>query len=118
MHDGPGFGSDAEAFRSEVCGWLTEQLAPERTAGHDNPRDRTGLAESFERALAAEAGRRGWLGISIPAPFGGGRPPDFAAAFGYEAAYHDAPLIDTAIVLAGAPLLAFGTDEQRARMLP
>jgi alkylation response protein AidB-like acyl-CoA dehydrogenase len=118
-HQGPGLGSDAEAFRTEVCGWLTEQLAPERTVGHDNPRDRTGLAESFERALAAEAGRRGWLGISVSAQFGGGgRPASFAAAFGYEAAYHDAPLIDTAIVLAGAPVMAFGNDEQRARLLP
>lgn len=119
MHEGPGLGNDAEAFRTEVCGWLTEQLTPERTAGHDNPRDRTGLAESFERGLAEEAGRRGWLGISVPAEFGGGgRPVDFAAAFGYEAAYHDAPLIDTAIVLAGAPVMAFGSDEQRARLLP
>jgi 3-oxocholest-4-en-26-oyl-CoA dehydrogenase alpha subunit len=119
MHDGPGLGTDAEAFRTQVCGWLTEQLAPERTAGQDNPRDRTGLAESFERRLAEEAGRRGWLAISVPAECGGGgRSADFAAAFGYEAAYHDAPLIDTAIVLAGAPVMEFGNDEQRARLLP
>jgi alkylation response protein AidB-like acyl-CoA dehydrogenase len=119
VHGGPGFGADAEIFRTEVCGWLTEQLTPERTAGHDNSRDRTGLAEPFERGLAQQAGQRGWLGISVPARFaGGGRPVDFAAAFGYEAAYHDAPLIDTAIVLAGAPIMEFGDDEQRARMLP
>ena len=118
-HSGPGLGSEAEAFRSAVCDWLTEQLSPESTAGHDDPHDRTGLAEPFERALAAEAGRRGWLGISVPERFGGGgHPADFAAAFGFEAAYHDAPLIDTAIVLAGAPIMEFGSDEQRARMLP
>ncbi len=98
---------------------MTEQLTPERTAGHDNPRDRTGLAEPFERALAGEAGRRGWLGISLPVEHGGGgRPPDFAAAFGYEAAYHDAPLIDTAVVLAGAPVVAFGSAQQHAQLLP
>ena len=119
VHEGPGLGGAAEAFRAEVCGWMTEQLSPQRTAGHDNPRDRTGLAVSFERALQQEAGRRGWLAISVPAQFGGGgRPADFAAAFGYEAAYHDAPLIDTAIVLAGAPVIAFGDDQQRARLLP
>jgi alkylation response protein AidB-like acyl-CoA dehydrogenase len=119
MHEGPGLGTDAEAYRIEVCGWLTERLSPESTAGHDNPHDRTGLAEPFERALAAEAGRRGWLGISVPARFGGGgRSAEFAAAFGFEAAYHDAPLIDTAVVLAGAPVMEFGNDEQRARMLP
>ena len=119
MHDGPGLGGDAEAFRSEVCAWMTGQLTPERTAAHANPRDRTGFAESFERELALEAGRRGWLGISVPAEHGGGgKPADFAAAFGYEAAYHEAPLIDTAIVLAGAPIIAFGSPQQHAEMLP
>ncbi len=118
-HDGPGLGPDAEAFRAEVCGWLAEQLTPERTAAQANPRDRTGLAEGFERELAREAGRRGWLGISVPAEHGGGgRPADFAAAFGFEAAYHDAPLIDTAIVLAGAPVIAFGSPQQHAHLLP
>lgn len=119
MHAGPGLGSEAEAFRLEVCGWLSEQLTPERTVVHANPRDRTGLAEGFERELARAAGRRGWLGISVPAEQGGGgKPADFAAAFGYEAAYHDAPLIDTAIVLAGAPVIAFGSPLQHAELLP
>jgi alkylation response protein AidB-like acyl-CoA dehydrogenase len=119
MHDGPGLGSDAEAFRGEVCAWMTERLTPQRTAAHANPRDRTGLTESFERELAREAGRRGWIGISVPAEHGGGgKPADFAAAFGYEAAYHDAPLIDTAIVLAGAPIIAFGSPQQHAELLP
>jgi alkylation response protein AidB-like acyl-CoA dehydrogenase len=49
---------------------------------------------------------------------GGGKPADFAAAFGYEAAYHDAPLIDTAIVLAGAPVLAFGNAHHHEALLP
>ncbi len=118
-HDGPGFGAGAEAFRAEVCSWLTAQLTPERTAAQANPRDRTGLTEGFERELAREAGRRGWLGISVPAEHGGGgRPADFAAAFGFEAAYHHAPVIDTAIVLAGAPVIAFGSPQQHAQLLP
>ncbi|MBX6388139.1 MAG: acyl-CoA dehydrogenase family protein [Frankia sp.] len=118
-HEGPGLGRAAEAFRAEVCAWLTEVMAPERTAGNDNPRDRTGLAEAFERALQRAAGRRGYLGISLPAEAGGGgRPAVFAAAFGYEVAYHDAPLVDTAVTLAAGPVLAFGTPEQRARLLP
>src|SRR5690349_940811 len=108
MHPGPGFDAEAEAFRGEVCAWLSERLAPAQTAGHADPRDRTGLAESFERALQREAGERGWLGISLPAEDGGGgRPASFAAAFGYEAAYHDAPVVDTAVVLMAAPILRF-----------
>ncbi len=118
-HEGPGLSAEAEAFREEVCAWLTERLTPEHTAAHANSRDRTGLAEDFERELQREAGRRGWLAISVPAEHGGGgRPADFAAAFGYEAAYHDAPLVDTAIVLAGAPVIAFGNAHHHERLLP
>lgn len=98
---------------------MTQQLAPDKAGTQSRPSDRTGLAEPFERALQHEAGSRGWLGISLPADVGGGgRPASFAAVFGFEAAYHDAPLIDTAIVLAGAPIVAFGSAEQHASLLP
>lgn len=113
------FAGDAEAFRLEVCAFLTDALSPERTAGHEAPLDRTGLDEPFERALQREAGRRGYLGISTNAAHGGGgRPREYAAAFQYEAAYHHAPLIDTAMVLAGAPIIAFGDERQQRRLLP
>jgi alkylation response protein AidB-like acyl-CoA dehydrogenase len=84
-----------------------------------DPADRTGLSLTFEKRLQAEAGRRGWLGISLPTDIGGGgRPASYAAALAFEAAYHDAPLVDTALVLAGAPLIAFGSPEQREKWLP
>ena len=119
MHPGPGTTGDAELFRTEVCQWLTEQLTPEKTRRHAKTSDRTGLDESFERDVQRAAGARGWLGISLPAQLGGGgKPASFAAAFGFEAAYHDAPLIDTAVVLAGAPIVAFGSPEQHERLLP
>jgi alkylation response protein AidB-like acyl-CoA dehydrogenase len=113
------FTGGAEAFRLEVCRFLSEEMAPARTAGHADPLDRTGLDQSFERALQREAGRRGYLGISVDASDGGGgMPPEYAAAFQYEAAYHDAPLVDTAVVLGSGPLIAFGSPQQQARLLP
>lgn len=118
-HPAPGLDAQAEQFRTEVCAWLTAEMAPDRTAGHADPTDRTGLDLAFERRLQAEAGRRGWLGISLPSDIGGGgRPASYSAALAFEAAYHDAPLVDTALVLAGAPLIAFGSVEQRAQWLP
>jgi len=109
----------AESFRVEVCGFLTGEMNPVRTAGHADPTDRTGLDHAFGRRLARAAGARGYLGISLdPAHGGGGRPASYAAALHYEAAYHLAPLIDTAVVLAGGPVLAFGTDAQRALLVP
>ncbi|HZQ58050.1 MAG TPA: acyl-CoA dehydrogenase family protein [Acidimicrobiales bacterium] len=119
MTAAPLFTAGAEAFRLEVCAFLADALSPERTAGHEAPLDRTGLDEPFERALQREAGRRGYLGISTDvAHAGGGRPREYAAAFQYEAAYHHAPLIDTAMVLAGAPIITFGDERQRAHLLP
>jgi alkylation response protein AidB-like acyl-CoA dehydrogenase len=118
-HPGPGLDAEAEHFRTEVCAWLTAEMAPDRTASQADPTDRTGIDLVFEKRLQAQAGQRGWLGISLPTDIGGGgRPASSAAALAFEAAYHDAPLVDTALVLAGAPLIAFGSDEQRAQWLP
>jgi alkylation response protein AidB-like acyl-CoA dehydrogenase len=115
----PLFDAGPEQFRQEVCRFLTAEMAPERTAGHEDPTDRTGLDHGFERELQCAAGRRGYLGISVDAAFGGGgRPGSYAAAFQYEAAYHDAPLVDTAVVLAGSPVMTFGNADQRARLVP
>ena len=119
MSPTPLFDGPAEQFRVEVCRFLSEELDPDRTAGHEDTSDRTGLDPAFGRAVQRAAGRRGYLGVSVDTAFGGGgRPASYAAAFHYEAAYHDAPLVDTAVVLAGAPLIAFGSDAQRAGLLP
>ncbi|MCF2527651.1 acyl-CoA dehydrogenase family protein [Yinghuangia soli] len=114
-----GLDAAAEEFRQQVCAELTRAMAADRTAGHRDPADRTGLDEKFERRLLARAGRLGWLGVSLPADAGGaGRPPAWAAAFAYEAAWHHAPLVDTGVVLASAPVIAYGTAAQRAELLP
>ncbi len=114
-----GFDPDAERFRVEVCTFLEDEMAADRTAGHEDPTDRTGLDEAFERALLRRAGERGYLGIGLPLEVGGGgRPPSFVAAFQYEVAYHHAPLVDTAVTLAATPLLEFADAEQQSHLLP
>jgi alkylation response protein AidB-like acyl-CoA dehydrogenase len=107
------------AFRAEVAGFLADAMRPDLLAPHLDPTDLTGLDEAFERDLLRRCGERGWLGISVPSSSGGGgRPPSWQAVFGHEAAYADAPAVDTAIVLAGAPVLAHGTPDQLDRLLP
>jgi alkylation response protein AidB-like acyl-CoA dehydrogenase len=52
--------------------------------------------------------------VSLPVELGGGgKPPSWQAALSYEAAYHDAPLVDTAAVLVAPTVATFGTDGQR-----
>jgi alkylation response protein AidB-like acyl-CoA dehydrogenase len=110
---------DLAAFRAEVRAFLESEMAPVRVAGHLDPSDLTGLDESFERQHHLRAGAAGFLGISSPLAVGGGnRPQSWRALYMFEAAYHDAPSIDTAIMLCGPPLLAFGSRDQQARWLP
>ncbi len=105
------------AFRDEVRTFLATEMRD--AAACADPRDLTGCSLEFELAHQRRAGERGFLGVSVPqAHGGGGRAPSYRAIYSFEAAYHDAPSIDTAMVLCAAPLLAFGTDEQRAQFLP
>lgn len=110
--------ADLEQFRQEVRAFLRVEMAPQRIAGHRDASDLTGLDETFERAHHRRAGERGYLGISAPRALGGGgKPPSWKAVYMYEAAYHDAPSIDTAMVLCGPALLRHGTTRQHAELL-
>jgi alkylation response protein AidB-like acyl-CoA dehydrogenase len=110
---------DLVAFRAEVRAFLSSEMASDRVAGHVDPSDLTGLDESFERQHHRRAGEAGYLGISTPVELGGsGRPQSWRALYMFEAAYHDAPSIDTALMLCGPPLLAFGNPDQLARWVP
>jgi alkylation response protein AidB-like acyl-CoA dehydrogenase len=102
-----------------VQAFLRAELAPSRTEGQRDYRDLTGWDETFERALLARAGEAGIIGVSLPAEYGGGgRPRSWQAVVSFEAAYHDAPLIDTAAVLVAPTVLEFGSAAQRDWLLP
>jgi len=112
------FDPEVEDFRAEVRAYLAAAMRPDAVADHADPRDLTGLDDTFERALQADAGARGYLAVNYPVDVGGGgRSPAYRAAFAMEAAAVDAPVIDTALTLGGAPILAHGSDAQRA-LLP
>ena len=77
--------------------------SPARSRGWSTARPhrphRAGTRRSSARSCARRA-RPGILGVSLPADLGGGgKPPSWQAVVSFEAAYHDAPLIDTAAVL-------------------
>ena len=92
---------ELDAWRDEVRAFLRDEMRD--ADAHADPADLTGLSEEFERAHQRRAGARGFLGISAPVEYGGGgRPPSWKAVYSYEAAYHDAPSIDTASSLGSA----------------
>ena len=108
---------ELDAWRAEVQVFLRDEMHD--ADAHADPTDLTGLSERFERAHQLRAGARGYLAISAPVEYGGGgRPPSWKATYSYEAAYHDAPSIDTALTLAGSAIEAFGNVEQKQTLLP
>lgn len=110
------FPDDVEAFRTEIRTQIADLMAD--ADAHADPADLTGLAEDFERRLLRTAGDRGWLALHWPTEAGGtGRSLAHRAAFGREAAALDAPLVDTAVTLAGAPILRYGSPDQHAALL-
>ena len=110
---------DLAAFREEVRGFLRAEMTAPHVADHRDRRDLTGWDEAFERGLLTRAGAAGLLGVSLPPEYGGGgKPRSWQAVVSFEAAYHDAPMIDTAAVLVAPTVLAFGSDAQREQFLP
>ena len=113
------FDPSLEAFQEEVRAFFREEMRPEKVRDHRDERDLTGFDEAFERAHLRRAGKAGLLGISIPEEHGGqGKPLRYKAIVSYEAAYHDAPCIDTAATLIAPQMLAYGSSEQQAFYLP
>jgi alkylation response protein AidB-like acyl-CoA dehydrogenase len=107
------------AFRERVRAFLRVEMDRVRREDRRDFGDLTGWDETVERELLERAARAGFLGVSLPEGYGGGgRPRSWQAVVSFEAAYHDAPLIDTAAVLVAPSVLEFGSDAQRTSFVP
>ncbi|MGR4892539.1 acyl-CoA dehydrogenase family protein [Sphingopyxis sp. LARHCG72] len=114
-----GFSPEEEAFRAEAAAWLKAELG----GPFADVRGLTSLTEMPERRRDWEKrlGEAGWSCVGWPKAFGG-RDATLAqqVIFAEEYARAGAPprLNHIGIELAGPTILAFGTDEQKARFLP
>jgi alkylation response protein AidB-like acyl-CoA dehydrogenase len=114
--------AEDRAFRAEVREWLEANLSGEYAharglGGPGREHEAFEIRAQWERHLAAA----GWTCLGWPVEHGGrGLPLEQQVIFHEEYARADAPvrvgLIGEGMV--GPTLLAFGTDEQRARLLP
>ena len=98
---------ELERFRQDVRAFLDGALTSDAVAEHRDTADLTGLDETYERELQRRVGQQGWLTL----------PPERQAIFDYEVARADAPLIDTAMTLAGHVVATYGSEQQRDRLL-
>lgn len=113
-HERVVFGEEHDAFRASFRRFVAEQVTP-----HYQDWDASGIVP---RDLWKEAGRHGFLGMSVPTSFGGGGVPDYR----YNA------IVTEELFYAAAPGVAFplhndvclpylvslGTEEQHQRWLP
>ena len=114
-----GFTAQEEAFREEAADWLQGQMAGEF-------RDIKGIAKltaapERRKEWEQQLGRHGWSCIGWPKQWGG-RDASLAeqVIFAEEYARAGVPgrINHIGIELAGPTILAFGTEEQKARFLP
>jgi alkylation response protein AidB-like acyl-CoA dehydrogenase len=114
-----GFSPDEEAFRAEAAAWLKAELDD----SFADVRGLTSLTDAPERRRNWEKrlGEAGWSCVGWPKAYGG-RDATLAqqVIFAEEYARAGGPprLNHIGIELAGPTILAFGTDEQKARFLP
>lgn len=114
-----GFSPEEEAFRAEAAAWLSTEL----NGPFADVKGLTSLTECPERRRDWEKrlGEAGWGCVGWPKAYGG-RDASLAeqVIFAEEYARAGAPprLNHIGIELAGPTILAFGTDEQKARFLP
>jgi alkylation response protein AidB-like acyl-CoA dehydrogenase len=114
---------EQEALRKEFRGWLEANLPPDLClddAADDRvPADR----ETYERRRAWQKTMHaaGWVGISWPKEYGGrGASLIERVIWEEEYAAARAPVLPAAmgLSLVGPTIIAWGTEEQRARYLP
>jgi 3-oxocholest-4-en-26-oyl-CoA dehydrogenase alpha subunit len=105
---------DEAALRDELRAYFIGLMT-------DDIRARLGGAEGgpLYRSVVKQIGRDGWLGIGWPKEYGGqGRSAMDQFLFFDEAMRAGAPVPFVTLNTVGPTLIAFGTDEQKARFLP
>ncbi|MCF2528382.1 acyl-CoA dehydrogenase family protein [Yinghuangia soli] len=116
------YSDEDEEFRAEVREWLRENLSGEfaaavGTGGPGSEHEHFEIRRAWERRL----GEGGWIGLDWPKEYGGREATLMQQViFGEEYARAKAPgrVNHMGENLLGPTVLAFGTDEQKARFLP
>jgi alkylation response protein AidB-like acyl-CoA dehydrogenase len=112
-----GVTTDLDVFRRELREWLSANLPDElrlENAARLSETERVPRLRAWQKTLAESR----WVGITWPVEYGG-RGASIAEQIAYveEMARADAPQVvgSLGIGIAGPPLLAYGTEEQKQR---
>lgn len=113
------FSEGDEAFRSEVRGFLRDELPAdwEPSSGRETVTDEQ---FTFIRSFSKKLAGRGWLTMAWPAEYGGGGAGHTQQLiYNEEMSYAGAPSgFGSGVSLTGPTLMVHGTEEQKRRFLP
>ncbi len=111
------FTPEQRALRSQIRSYYQELFTPDLRAALDAEWDECG--GPVYREVVAHMGRDGWLGIGWPKEYGGqGRSAIEQFIFWDETYRARAPQHVIAVNTIGPTLMRFGSDKQKARILP
>ena len=113
--------SEQEQFRSEVQGFLREQLPPGWEEGlGDGGEGGSDAAWEFSRRFTFKLAERKWLAMAWPAEYGGLAADHMTQMiYNEQMSYHRAPGGGgMGVAWVGPAVMLYGTDEQKQRFLP
>jgi len=105
---------EERAVQAAIRQFAQQEIAPQAAAIDE--------ADRFPADLIAQMGRLGWLGLTVPAEFGGGGAGTLAYLLAIEEVARASAAVATILTvhstLGAYPIATWGTDEQRRRFLP
>jgi alkylation response protein AidB-like acyl-CoA dehydrogenase len=109
---------DQERLRTELREYFEQLVTPERSAALQASSGEFGDASVYKEVIR-EIGRDGWLGIGWPEEYGGqDRSMIEQLIFTDEAAVAGVPIPYLTLNTVGPTIMRFGTDAQKAEILP
>ena len=113
------FNDEQLAFRNEVCEFLRSELTPEVCRLHRDPTEQGGWSATFTAQFRRMLGERGYISLTWPKTWGGSeRDAIYGLLLAEELEYHRAPALDRSITYIPPALLRYGSEQQKAELLP
>lgn len=110
---------ERDDFRRSLQDFLREELTPANRREHLDQFEYGGWSPEYIREFRMKLGERGFIGVGWPAEFGGGgKGMVYEVILADELEYFGAPGLDRTITYLPQAIISFGTDEQKAMLLP
>ena len=111
--------ADEKAFQAEVRAFLQRELTAEIWQRHRDPSEQGMWTETFTKEFRRKLGAQGYIGMGWPKEYGGGgRSRIYQAILWEEMEYHRAPGIDRSVTYVPNAIMAFGSEAQKAELVP